>query len=128
MDEALEQLPELVPLLDRPAGALSGGEQRLVALGRALVLRPRLLLVDELALGLAPALVQRTADVVRALAGRGVGVLVAEQSVDLALSLADRVYVLDAGALRYGGRPEELPGRLDLVRATFLGGAPGDVR
>jgi ABC-type branched-subunit amino acid transport system ATPase component/Na+/melibiose symporter-like transporter len=125
VDDALTQLPELVPLLDRPADALSGGEQRLAGLARALVLQPRLLLVDELALGLAPALLSRTVALLEQLRDTGTGVLVVEQSVDVALAIASRVYVLENGQVRFAGTPQQLLGRLDLVRATFLGQARG---
>lgn len=122
VDATVVRVPELEALLDRPAGALSGGQQRLVALARVLLLRPKLLLVDELALGLSPALVSRTVALLHELCEDGAAVLVVEQSVDRALAVAARLYVLDGGEVRFAGTPDALPDRLDLVRATFLGG------
>jgi len=122
VDEVLDRFPELVPHLDLPAGTLSGGLQQMLALGRTLVGRPRLLLVDELSLGLAPAVVQRLLAVVRELNDDGVTVVVVEQSVNVALSLAHTAHVLERGRIRHSGPAADLAGQPDLFRAVFLGG------
>jgi ABC-type branched-subunit amino acid transport system ATPase component/predicted MFS family arabinose efflux permease len=125
VDGVLDRFPELVPLLDDQAGTLSGGLQQMLALGRSLVSRPRLLLVDELSLGLAPAVVERLLGVVRELHAGGTTVVVVEQSVNVALALAGTAHVLERGAVRYSGPAAELADRDDLLRAVFLGGAGG---
>jgi ABC-type branched-subunit amino acid transport system ATPase component len=94
-------------------------------LGRSLVSQPRLLLVDELSLGLAPAVVERLLGVVRELHAAGTTVVVVEQSVNVALALASTAHVLERGAVRYHGPAADLADRDDLLRAVFLGGAAG---
>jgi branched-chain amino acid transport system ATP-binding protein len=114
--------PALEPLLDRKAGLLSGGEQQMLALGRALIGRPRLLLVDEMSLGLAPVIVERLLPVIRSVADeQGVGVVLVEQHVRLALSVADRAYVLNHGDLVLAGAADELAGQRDLLASSYLG-------
>jgi ABC-type branched-subunit amino acid transport system ATPase component len=126
VDGVLDRFPELVPLLDDQAGTLSGGLQQMLALGRSLVSQPRLLLVDELSLGLAPAVVERLLGVVRELHAGGTTVVVVEQSVNVALALAGTAHVLERGAVRYSGPAADLADRDDLLRAVFLGGAGAD--
>ncbi|MEH0578027.1 ABC transporter ATP-binding protein [Streptomyces sp. B21-108] len=122
LDEILDLLPELRKCLDRRAGLLSGGEQQMLAIGRALVSRPRLLLVDELSLGLAPVIVQRLLPVLgRAAQEMGAGVLFVEQHVALALGIADRAYVMSNGRIVLTGTGAELAGRRDLLAASYLG-------
>jgi branched-chain amino acid transport system ATP-binding protein len=122
--ELLELLPELEKCIDRKAGVLSGGEQQMLAVGRALVARPRLLLVDEMSLGLAPVIVERLLPILRRVADDlGAGVLFVEQHVALALQVADRAYVLSHGRLVLEGAAEELRRRPDLIRSSYLGEA-----
>jgi len=126
-DELLSMLPELEKCLGRKAGVLSGGEQQMLAVGRALISRPRLLLVDEMSLGLAPVIVERLLPVLRRIADElGAGVLFVEQHISLALELADRAYVLNHGELVLQGDAANLRGRRDLVEASYLGEATID--
>jgi ABC-type branched-subunit amino acid transport system ATPase component len=118
---ALELFPELRPLLRRRAGLLSGGEQQILTLARALARAPQVLLADELSLGLAPLVVDRLLAAVRQAADRGVGVLLVEQHVEKALAVADRVYVLRQGRIEFSGSAEEARRDLDAIAASYLG-------
>jgi ABC-type branched-subunit amino acid transport system ATPase component/sugar phosphate permease len=123
MDEALELFPELAARLDQPAGTLSGGEQQMLALSRVMMTKPRLLMIDELALGLAPMTVERLMTMVRRINQEGATVILVEQSLNRALSLADRCFFMERGEIRFDGLTSELMERPDLLRPVFLGTA-----
>ncbi|MBW4717921.1 ABC transporter ATP-binding protein [Saccharothrix obliqua] len=125
-DRVFELFPELVKQIDAPAGLLSGGEQQMLVVGRALLGRPKALLIDEMSLGLAPIVVARLAAAVRALADGGVGVLLVEQFAALALDIADRAYVLARGEVVHSGDGRRLRADEDLLRALYLGGTPSE--
>jgi branched-chain amino acid transport system ATP-binding protein len=118
---AFAVFPELEPLMGRTAGLLSGGEQQMLTLARAVAREPKLLLADELSLGLAPLVVKRLLETVRRVATeRSTGVLLVEQHVRQALHIADRVYVMQRGRIVISGPAEEVRGRIDEVEATYL--------
>jgi ABC-type branched-subunit amino acid transport system ATPase component/MFS family permease len=116
----LETFPVLEDRLQEPAADLSGGQQQMLALGMALLSRPRLLLIDELSLGLAPLVVGQLATLVREVADGGTAVVLVEQSVNVALTMADRAYFLERGRVRFEGPAREIVERPDLLRAVFL--------
>jgi branched-chain amino acid transport system ATP-binding protein len=122
--EDLERVHTLFPRLherrDQLAGTLSGGEQQMVAMGRALMSRPRLLLMDEPSMGLSPALVQQNFQIIKEVHASGVAILMVEQNATMALSIADRGYVLATGSLVLSGGAGELLQSEDLKRA-YLG-------
>lgn len=118
---ALEMFPELNRLLERRAGLLSGGEQQMLSLARALSRRPNLLLVDELSMGLAPTVVRRLLDVIRTAAEEmGVAVIIVEQHVRQALAHSHRGIVLDRGRIAIRGSSTELLDRLDDIQSSYL--------
>jgi ABC-type branched-subunit amino acid transport system ATPase component/sugar phosphate permease len=123
MDAALDAFPELRDRLDQAAGTLSGGEQQMLALARVMMTRPKLLMIDELALGLAPKTVERLLGIVRRVNADGTTVILVEQSVNRAMSLADRAVFLERGTVRFDGPTAELLERDDLLRPVFLGTA-----
>ena len=118
---ATTYFPKLATLLGRRAGLLSGGEQQMLALARAIALRPKMLLIDEMSLGLAPIVVESLAPVVRAIADDlGIGVLLVEQHVPVALRVADRAIVLRHGECVLAAPAAELRDQPDLLRAAYL--------
>ena len=123
IDQALGYFPALSRLMDRKAGLLSGGEQQMLAMARALTVKPKLLMVDEMSLGLAPIIVERLLPVLRRIATEtGAGVLLVEQHVHLALEVADRAYVLSHGNLTLQGDASYLSANRQLLESSYLGG------
>ncbi|MHB1854685.1 MAG: ATP-binding cassette domain-containing protein, partial [Acidimicrobiales bacterium] len=121
-EKVLDYFPVLRERWSVPAGNLSGGEQQMLALGQALLGRPKLLMIDELSLGLAPAIVGQLLETVRRLAEDGITILLVEQSVNVALTLAKRAVFMEKGEIRFSGPTEELLSRPDVLRAVFLEG------
>ena len=119
-DRALELFPELRPHLRRRAGLLSGGQQQMLTVARALAARPRALLIDELSLGLAPVITRRLLEAVRAAAADGVAVLLVEQHVRQALAVSDRAYVLSRGSLVLQGPSAELAADITAIERSYL--------
>ncbi len=119
-ERALDTFPVLRDRIDQHAGDLSGGEQQMLAIGMALIARPTLLIIDELSLGLAPTIVARLLDVVREIRDAGVAVLLVEQSLNVAMTVADRAYFLEKGEVRFEGDVADLAERDDIVRSVFF--------
>ena len=117
----LDTFPTLANRLDEPAANLSGGQQQMLALGMSFLVTPRLLMIDELSLGLAPIIVEQLLRMVRKIAAQGVTVILVEQSVNVALELADTAYFMERGRIRFHGTTADLVERDDLLRSVFLG-------
>ena len=120
IDDVLNMFPVLRERYASPAADLSGGQQQMLALGMSFVAKPRVLLIDELSLGLAPVIVGQLLPLVRRLADEGVAVVLVEQSVNVALTLAERAYFMERGTIRFSGPTAELLNRPDLLRSVFL--------
>jgi ABC-type branched-subunit amino acid transport system ATPase component/MFS family permease len=122
MNEVFEIFPLLRERADAPAGSLSGGEQQMLSLAQAFLMRPKLLMIDELTLGLSPAMVGELLDVVREIHRRGVTIIVVEQSVNIALNIAERAIFMEKGEVKFVGRTADLLGRPDILRAVYVKG------
>jgi ABC-type branched-subunit amino acid transport system ATPase component len=122
IDEVLELFPRLKERWDQMAGNLSGGEQQQLALGMAFVAKPRLLIIDELSLGLAPTVVEQLLGIVHKIHDTGCTIVLVEQSVNVALTIAGRAYFMEKGEVRFSGPTEELLERGDILRSVFLEG------
>ena len=117
---ALDLFPRLEARWKAPSRLLSGGEQQMVVLAQALVSRPRIVIVDELSLGLAPIVVKSLVPTLEEVARSGIGILLIEQFAHVALGLANTAYVLEGGRIRYHGTAAELKSRPDLLRSAYL--------
>jgi branched-chain amino acid transport system ATP-binding protein len=121
MARVFDQFPRLAERRQQPAGTLSGGEQQMLAIGRALMSRPKLILFDEPSLGLAPTIVERTFDIVSGIRASGTTVLMVEQNASAALNMCDHAYLLESGALALEGSGRELIDNPH-VRTAYLAG------
>jgi len=121
LEMVFEQFPRLKERRKQIAGTLSGGEQQMLAMGRALMSHPKLLMLDEPSMGLAPILVEQIFDIILNLHKAGTTILLVEQNAQMALSIANRAYVLETGEITLSGTGEELK-RSDKVRQAYLGG------
>jgi len=128
IERALSLFPVLGARARQPAGTLSGGEQQMLAIGRALISRPRLLLIDELSLGLAPTIVAGLFSLIPEIAASGTAVLLVEQFVGHALNVASRAYVLEKGGVSWAGPAATLADRREFVEASYLGNGRSDRR
>ena len=128
-EERLAQVHALFPALQERsrqlAGTLSGGEQQMVAIGQALIMRPKILLIDELSLGLAPTIVEQLLLALEAIRDTGTTIILVEQSVNLALTIADRAVFMEKGEVRFSGPTAELMRRPDILRSVYLKGSGG---
>jgi branched-chain amino acid transport system ATP-binding protein len=122
-ERVFELFPRLRERASESAGSLSGGEQQMLALGQAFIARPRLLIIDELSLGLAPAIVEQLLDIIRTIRDAGTTVVLVEQSVNVALTIADRAVFMEKGEVRFSGPTRELMQRSDILRSVFLAGS-----
>lgn len=120
VDKVLEFFPILAERRRQIAGSMSGGQQQMLTLAKSFIMDPKLLLIDELSLGLAPIIVEQLLDIIRRFNAEGVAVIIVEQHVDLALDMASRAYFIERGVIRFSGPAEDLRGRNDLLRSVFL--------
>jgi ABC-type branched-subunit amino acid transport system ATPase component/MFS family permease len=123
IDRVIGYFPVLGERLHEPAGNLSGGQQQMLTLGMAFIGRPKLLMIDELSLGLAPTVIAQLLEIVKAIRDLGTTIILVEQSVNLALTLADEAYFMEKGEIRFHGPTAELLERPDVLRSVFLEGA-----
>jgi len=122
IDDIYDRFPNLAARRDMPASVLSGGEQQMLAISRALLSKPKLLMLDEPSLGLSPLLVIELFNLIEALNKEGLSILLVEQNTHMALQAADRGYVLELGATVMSGTPDDLAGEEDKLEAAYLGG------
>ncbi|MDQ2648161.1 MAG: ATP-binding cassette domain-containing protein [Actinomycetota bacterium] len=122
-ERVLDMFPRLGERIDQLAGNLSGGEQQMLAISQALIPDPRLLLIDELSLGLAPTIVGQLIDVVQGIHASGLTIVVVEQSINVALRLAERAVFMEKGEFRFTGSTQDLLDRPDILRSVFIAGA-----
>jgi len=120
LDRIYAMFPRLKERRDQPAGTLSGGEQQMCAIGRALMSRPKLLLMDEPSAGLAPLVVEQVFDLVRRIRAEGLTVLIVEQNVQQVLDVVDRAYLLEVGGIKLSGTSRDLKGH-EVIRKAYLG-------
>ena len=123
IEASFDAFPRLAERRNQLASTLSGGEQQMLGLATAFIMRPRLLLIDELSLGLAPIVVGELLDMVRRINAEGTSIVLVEQSVNVALSVVDHAYFMEKGEVRFDGVAAELLDRPDLLRSVFLEGA-----
>ena len=121
LEDVFKKFPRLLERKDQISGTLSGGEQQMLAMGRALMSRPRLLLLDEPSMGLAPLLVKEIFNIIKEINQSGTTVLLVEQNANMALSIADKAYVLETGRIALAGTAQELASS-EAVRKAYLGG------
>ena len=121
LEDVFKKFPRLLERKDQISGTLSGGEQQMLAMGRALMSRPRLLLLDEPSMGLAPLLVKEIFNIIKEINESGTTVLLVEQNANMALSIADKAYVLETGRIALAGTAQELASS-EAVRKAYLGG------
>ncbi|WP_339635594.1 ABC transporter ATP-binding protein [uncultured Sneathiella sp.] len=120
LETVLDYFPVLTDRLSMPANSLSGGQQQMLAVGRALMASPKLLMLDEPSIGLAPTIVETIANIIQTISGNGVEILLVEQNAHMALELADQAYVLENGQITLQGKGHELS-QNDKVREAYLG-------
>jgi branched-chain amino acid transport system ATP-binding protein len=121
LNDVFERFPRLKHRQNQIAGTLSGGEQQMLAMGRALMSRPKLLMLDEPSMGLSPILVQQIFDIIKELHRSGTTILLVEQNAEMALQIADRAYVLESGVIKLSGTGKELASSEEIKKA-YLGG------
>ena len=121
LDDIFERFPRLKERRSQVAGTLSGGEQQMLAMGRALISHPKLLMLDEPSMGLAPILVEQIFDIIKELHKAGTTILLVEQNAEMALKVADRAYVLETGSVSVSGTGAELAAS-DAIKKAYLGG------
>ncbi len=121
LEDVYKRFPRLEHRKDQIAGTLSGGEQQMLAMGRALMSRPKILMLDEPSMGLAPILVQQIFDIIKELHESGTTILLVEQNAEMALNIADRAYVLESGRIKLSGTGAELA-QSDEIKKAYLGG------